>query len=318
MAHELETMAYAGETPWHGLGVEVSNELTPMMMMEKSGCDWTVHERESFIEHNGEKIKTGQKSLVRSTDGKILTNVGENWHPVQNETAFEFFSDFVNSGDMEMHTAGSLKGGEMVWALAKVKESFDLFGGDQVDSYLLFSNPHTYGKSIDIRFTPIRVVCNNTLTMSLEQDVTVGTKLSHRSEFNADTVKETLGLAHEKFGKYRDMAEFLGNKRFTADQLLNYYSEVFPLTSGGDDLPQQATCESLSRMGKAAHDVIETQPGSNFAEGSWWQALNSVTYHTDHVQGRNKDTRLHSQWFGANQQRKIKAAEKAVEYANAA
>ena len=154
--------------------------------------------------------------------------------------------------------------------------------------------------------------------MSLEQDVTVGTKLSHRSEFDADTVKQTLGLAHEKFDRYRDMAEFLGNKRFSVDQLLNYYSEVFPLTSGGEDLPKQATYESLSRMGKAAHDVLETQPGSNFAEGSWWQALNSVTFHTDHVQGRNNDTRLHSQWFGANQQRKIKAAEKAVEYANAA
>ena len=97
------------------------------------------------IQFNGELVPTGQKSLVRSTDGKILTNVGENWTPVQNEEAFNFFGEYVLAGNMEMHTAGSLKGGQMVWALAKVKDSFELFGGDKVDSYLLFSNPHQYG-----------------------------------------------------------------------------------------------------------------------------------------------------------------------------
>ena len=72
MSHEVETMAYAGELPWHGLGVEVSNELTPMMMLEKAGLDWTVDEVSSFVEYNGEQIPTGQKSLVRSSDSKIL------------------------------------------------------------------------------------------------------------------------------------------------------------------------------------------------------------------------------------------------------
>ena len=118
MAHMVETMAYAGELPWHGLGEEVSNDLTPAQMMQKAGVDWEVHAVESFIEFNGERKATGQKSLVRSTDGRILTNIGENWNPVQNETAFEFFSEFVLAGDMEMHTAGSLRDGEYVWALA--------------------------------------------------------------------------------------------------------------------------------------------------------------------------------------------------------
>ena len=142
MAHMVETMAYAGEVPWHGLGVPVSNDLTPAQMMEKAGLNWQVREVDTFIEYNGSKQFTGNKCLVRETDGRILTTVGENWNPVQNETAFEFFSDFVMEGNMEMHTAGSLKDGQMVWALAKVKDSFELFGGDKVDSYLLFSNPH--------------------------------------------------------------------------------------------------------------------------------------------------------------------------------
>ena len=198
MAHLVETMAYAGQVPWHGLGVPVSNDLTPMQMMEKAGLNWQVREVDNFIEFDGERKFTGQKSLVRETDGKILTTVGENWNPVQNSEAFEFFSEYVLAGDMEMHTAGSLKDGQMTWALAKVKDSFELFKGDQVDSYLLFSNPHQYGKSIDIRFTPIRVVCNNTLTFSLEMKSEKSVKVGHRVEFNASEVKKALGIATSK------------------------------------------------------------------------------------------------------------------------
>ena len=319
MSHEVETMAYAGETPWHGLGVPVSNELNPEQMMQKAGLDWEVEKVDAFVEVAGEKIRTGQQALVRSSDNKILTNVGENWNPVQNKDAFNFFTEFVMSGDMDMHTAGSLRGGQMVWALAKTNESFDVFGDDKIDSYLLFSNPHQYGKSIDVRFTPIRVVCNNTLSMSLGMEADKSVRVGHRVEFDADSVKKTLGLAHEKFQQYKEMAEFLGSKKYDMESLIQYYNEVFPSTARGDkEEPVKVTADTLSRAAKQSLAVIETQPGAQYAEGSWWQALNSVTYITDHVQGRGEDTRLYSNWFGGNQLRKVRAAEKAVEYATAA
>tara|TARA_B100000131_G_scaffold192579_1_gene185098 strand:+ start:2746 stop:3702 length:957 start_codon:yes stop_codon:yes gene_type:complete len=318
MSHEVETMAYAGETPWHGLGVPVNNDLTPVQMMQKAGLDWTVDKVDAFVRVGNQEIRTGQQALVRSSDNKILTNVGENWNPVQNEDAFNFFSEFVMSGDMDMHTAGSLRGGQMVWALAKTNESFDVFGDDKVDSYLLFSNPHQYGKSIDVRFTPIRVVCNNTLSMSLGMEADKSVRVGHRVEFDADAVKETLGLAHEKFQQYKEMAEFLGSKRYDMESLIQYYNDVFPSTARNVEEPKPVTADTLSRAGKQALSVIDTQPGAQYAEGSWWQALNSVTYITDHVQGRGEDTRLYSNWFGGNQLRKVRAAEKAVEYATAA
>lgn len=318
MAHMVDTMAYAGEVPWHGLGERVSNDLTPAQMMQKAGVGWEVHEVESFIEFDGKRQATGQKSLVRGDNGRILTNVGKDWKPMQNETAFDFFHEFVLSGDMEMHTAGALRSGQIVWALAKVKESFEVFGEDRVDSYLLFSNPHLYGKSIDVRFTPIRVVCNNTLTMSLNQTAKNGVRVGHRAEFNADAVKDTLGLAHEKFAKYKEMAEFLGSKKVTAESLIAYYNDVFPHTSRKENAAPVKTYNDLSRNAKLCYDALEKQPGAEFAKGSFWQALNSVTYVTDHIQGRNEDNRLHSQWFGQNAARKLKAAETAVEMANAA
>ena len=325
MSHEVEMvdgvaqMAYAGNKPWHGLGTEVSNDLTPAQMQKKAGLDWEVRKlplvSEVTVDGKKHRLKSEQKSLVRMSDLKILTTVGKDWNPVQNSDAFEFFSEFVLSGDMEMNTAGSLKGGTQVWALAKVKESFDVFGGDVVDSYLLFSNPHQYGKSIDIRFTPIRVVCNNTLTMSLNGTTSNGYKAGHRTVFDADQVKETLGLASTKFAKYKEMAQFLGSRQATAENLLEYYATVFPKTSGTQKIE---TKHDLSRNAQLAFDVLEKQPGAEFAEGSWWQAFNSVTYVTDHLQGRNEDNRLYSNWFGGNQARKVKAINKALDMANAA
>jgi phage/plasmid-like protein (TIGR03299 family) len=318
MAHQVETMAYAGEVPWHGLGTPVSNDLTPVQMMQKAGLDWKVQEVESFIEFNGKKMSTGQKSLVRSTDGSILTNVGENWNPVQNEQAFEFFHEFVMKGDMEMHTAGSLKEGKMVWALAKVKESFDILGSDRIDSYLLFSNPHQYGKAIDVRFTPIRVVCNNTLSLSLDEKSVNSVKMGHRVEFNPSTVKQALGIASEKMKTYKEMAQFLSGKRFNQDSYIEYLNTVFPRTSDKRVKDKALTADTLSRNAKLAYDSLESQPGAEYGEGSWWQAFNSVTFITDHVQGRNADNRLYSSWFGGNQVRKRDALKSAIEYAEAA
>jgi len=315
MAHNVETMAYAGEVPWHGLGVPVSNDLTPVQMMEKAGLNWTVDQIDSYVTVGDKQIPTGMKSLVRSSDNKVLTNIGQVWNPVQNEDAFNFFSEYVMKGDMEMHTAGSLKGGQLVWALAKVKESFDLFGGDTVESYLLFSNPHKYGFSIDVRFTPIRVVCNNTLSLSLEAKAERSVKVGHRTEFNAGEVKKALGIASAKLHEYKDMAEFLGSKRYNIDNLVEYYNTVFPRTADKRVQNQELSVETLSKNAKAAFDAIEQQPGAKFAEGSWWQAFNSVTYVTDHLQGRNADNRLYSSWFGGNQVRKRDALKTALAFA---
>src|SRR6056300_526944 len=266
MAHMVETMAYAGEVPWHGLGVPVSNDLTPIQMMEKAGVDWRVQEVETFIEYNGKRQTTGQKALVRETDGRIMTTVGENWNPVQNEDAFNFFAEYCLSGDMEMHTAGSLKDGQMVWALAKVKSDFELFGGDRVESYLLFSNPHQYGKAIDIRFTPIRVVCNNTLTLSLGSSSSASVKLNHRVEFNPEMVKEMLGVAHDKLETYKEMAEFLGSKRYTKETVTEYFNNVFPIKKR---TPGEAK-KDMSKNASRSLEILNTQPGARYAEGSFW------------------------------------------------
>jgi phage/plasmid-like protein (TIGR03299 family) len=321
MAHMVEMigdkaqMAYAGDVPWHGLGTKVPSDLTPEQMLQAAGLDWRVEAYPAIATlPNGEQINTGHSALVRSSDNKVLDVITEDWNPMQNHDAFEFFNDFVSAGDMEMHTAGSLRDGRIVWGLAKVNESFELFGGrDQVDSYLLFTNPHQYGQSIDVRFTPIRVVCNNTLTLSLNSQSKSMVKVSHRREFDADLVKETLGVAREKLDRYKEMAAHLSQKRFNDESIVEYFQRVFPVLTKKEDSEKE-----LSKSAKAAlEDHLDSQPGAELGEGTWWAAFNTVTYMTDHIIGRSVDSRLTSAWYGANKNLKTRALEIAVEMADA-
>jgi len=318
MAHMIEMvngkaqMAYAGELPWHGLGTKVPNDLTPAQMLEAAGLDWSVEKIPAFAKVGGKNVNIGQSALVRSSDNQILDVVSNDWNPVQNAEAFDFFNEFVAAGDMEMHTAGSLRDGQIIWGLAKVKESFELFKGDKIDSYLLFSNFHKYGFSTDVRFTPIRVVCNNTLTLSLNSKVERMAKVSHRKEFRPDDVKGMLGIATEKLAKYKDMAQFLGSKRYTEENIVEYFTRIFPVTGSGEKKKE------VSKNAQYALDILETQPGAEYAAGSWWQAFNAVTFLTDHVIGRTTDSRLTSAWYGYYKGVKTKALETAVEMAEAA
>jgi phage/plasmid-like protein (TIGR03299 family) len=318
MAHEIEVvngvaqMAYAGSVPWHGLGKQVPADLTPAQMLETAGLNWTVDKVQAYANVNGQQVAIGQSALVRSRDHKILDVVSDDWNPVQNEQAFEFFNDFVAAGDMEMNTAGSLKDGQIVWGLAKVKESFELFKGDKIDSYLLFSNFHKYGHSTDVRFTPIRVVCNNTLTLSLNSKVERMAKISHRKIFQPDNVKEMLGIAKDKLVKYKEMASFLGSKQAKNEDIVEYFCRVFPVSGANETKKKE-----MSKNAEIAMSVLHTQPGAEYAEGSWWQPFNAVTYVTDHLAGRSADSRLSSAWYGYHKGVKTKALELAIEMAEA-
>lgn len=317
MAHEIEfingraQMAYVGEVPWHGLGTSVPADLTPAQMLEAAGLDWTVEKVPAFATVAGAQVPVGKSALVRSMDSEILDVVSDDWNPVQNQEAFEFFNDFVAAGDMEMHTAGSLKGGQIVWGMAKIRDSFELFGGDRVEGHLLFSNFHKYGHSTDVRFTPTRVVCRNTLAVALGTSESNFCKISHRRVFDGDSVKQMLGVASDKLATYKEMASYLGSKRYDNENIVEYFTRVFPVN--GADAKRE-----VSKNAALAQEVLIGQPGGHYAEGTWWQAFNAVTYMTDHLIGRSADSRLVSAWYGSNKALKTKALETAIEFAEAA
>ena len=122
MSHEVESMAWAHEVPWHGLGNRVEGNVTCDEMLVAAGLDWTVEQIPCFIEIDGQKVPVERKALVRSSDKKILTVTGNNWRPFQNKDAMNFFRDWAAVGGCTLETAGSLHGGKVVWLCLRSRQ----------------------------------------------------------------------------------------------------------------------------------------------------------------------------------------------------
>jgi phage/plasmid-like protein (TIGR03299 family) len=343
MAHMVETMAYAGQVPWHGLGQKVEHNLTPEEMLKAAGLDWTVSKRPVYYADKpntwnlndprgeAEMLRAHDHYVVvRDTDNRVLSHCGEGFVPFQNHETMSFFKKFTEAGHMEMDTAGSLSDGERIWGLAKIKKGFTLAGGDEVEGYLLMANSHKVGSAMTIMFTPIRVVCNNTITMALNQEGLTGKfRVLHLQMFDEEIMQaaETaLGISGEQMTKFKEQSEFLAKQKATKDQVDNFIAELFQpklLVERGksNEANLPPLHEEFSKTSQSILEAIETSPGHDkaSAKGTWWGALNGVTYVMDHQKrAKTRDHALTSTWFGNNAQVKRKALTKALEYAKAA
>ena len=341
MAHNVETMAWANEVPWHGLGVGVDSNLTPLQMQEAAQLDWTVSKRPSYTidapewsEDVGIMQTPNTFHIVRDSDNTVLSHCGRDYIPIQNEDVFKFFKRFTEAGHMTMETAGSLKNGGEIWGLAKISEDFELAGDDLIKGYLLINQPHIVGKSMTIKLTPIRVVCNNTLTMALQDSGTASFRMPHVREFGTDVIQaaeEALGLSAQAMTEFRTNSTLLSKTKAKHSDVLDYVAEIYQphmiaeyrneqlLRESGKAIGEQAPLiERLNKFPSLVVDALEQSPGANLksARGTWWGALNAVTYVEDHLrESQIEGNALHSAWFGAAANRKSKALSLALQRA---
>jgi len=324
MSHNVETMAYAGELPWHGLGVPVSNDMSAYEMMEAAQLNWSVKKQPMYFMPNEDNSNWVNNStgvlvedkmlLIREEDNKQLDVVGKNWHPVQNQEAFDFFYDWVEEGKMEMHTAGSLSNGKIVWILAKVNETFEVVKDDVVESYMLFTNPHSFGTSLNVRFTPIRVVCNNTLQLALGSNNN-GIRLDHTKKFDPHVVRDALGLATNSMIEYSNQAKHLVNKMSTKESRDEYFSKLFPMTHYEEEVKGYVRSKKAAYANRLHNNGT---PGAGLVKDSWWDTFNTVTYMYDHKLGKSNASRVKSSWYGDASKSKQEALTKALQYADVA
>lgn len=323
MAHEVETMAYANETPWHGLGYPVPSDLTPEQMLKAAKLDWTVKKQKVFLEDNTEIPR--KFALVRDSDERVIDIVGKDYKVTQNSEVLEFFHKFVTAGDMEMETAGSLQNGNFIWALARVNADFAIGKGssaDEMRSYLLFCNPHIYGYSRVLKFTSVRVVCWNTLNFALGSSLTgkrtrgQSFSIPHSVAFDeqAKVAAETaLGLAKRQAKEFEEAARLLSKAKAPKEAVEKYFWNVIGLD------PEKAKkrkdgSERVPSMVMRFQEALENAPGADLrsAKGTWWGAVNAVTYSLDHEHGRTRDNGLYYAWFGYTELYKRKAMELAL------
>jgi phage/plasmid-like protein (TIGR03299 family) len=336
VSHNLEikqngkaSMAYtkSGGVPWHGLGEAVEDNMTPTQMLKAASLDWKVEKRPLFFnakEKGAKQVEVPDKfALVRATDDQVLSIVGSVYKPVQNEQVMDFFKKFTKAGHMTMETAGSLQNGQYIWALARVgKEIYvDAKKKDEVRPYLLISQPHVIGKAMVIQYTPIRVVCWNTLNLALGAGLKGGKsafRMPHSIEFN-DTVKSTaeaaLGLAQEQTTVFADAVQLLAKKKAKPEHVETYFCEV--LKYDPKEGKKENKTEREPRMLGMLRNALTHSPGNdmNTAKGTWWGALNAVTYVVDHELGRDRGASLRTAWLGQKANLKRRAFDLAIDKA---
>lgn len=310
MAHEVETMAWTNEVPWHGLGVQVPDNISVDEMIKQANLDWSVSKRPLYAQNpetgKADILVPDKQALVRDSDNRILSTVGTRWHPTQNVEAFDFFRRIVEPGRARMSTAGSLRNGQIVWGLADLGQGFSLRGGDEVNGYLLLMLPHMFGCPVSAKVTNVRVVCNNTLTLALRQESKFEARFSHVRAFDPDLALETLGVAKEQIAEFERNARIIQKLELSHQDAGSIVASVYqPEFSGAaaDGKIVHIAPESWSRTTNRVMQAYEHAPGAT--PGNGWGVLNAVTYHADHRAGNdNQDRRLTSAWTGTEAARK--------------
>lgn len=227
MSHEIETMAFVGETPWHGLGqtIDMADAGDLHGFQVAAGLDWDVL-LECNCKPNGDIIE-GSFFIERQSDGAVLGKcVTEKYLPVQNSQLFDFFRPYVEDGRLYIHTAGSLFNGRKVWVMASPMKGFTLDGNDEVKNNVIFTLDHTGLAANSMILSPVRVVCNNTMQLAIRQQ-TDEVRHNHKVVFDPSMMDEALNYFNAAFDEYEEEAKKMARRYLTGEETLDYFRGVF-------------------------------------------------------------------------------------------
>jgi len=355
MAHDLciehgkAKLFYHGEPPWHGLGQRLSGPATSWEAIQAADLDWDVEKVSLQLALPDRKVPIPDRfALVRSdqlkagVDAHALGIVGRDYTPLQNRDAFAFFDGLVGGSDKAIyHTAGALGDGERVWLLAKLPGEMVVAVDDTVEKFLLLSTSHDGQSSIQIKFTPIRVVCQNTLTMALSQGPSIHVPHRKGAKAQLEWAASTLGVLRRRFTVLEQDFKAMSVRSLDGTALEAFMDRVFPLPIGLEDgedgfldhqMPLQDPGEKERRLNrillqrKAVLLLWDQGVGSEIpsVRHSLWTAYNAVTEMVDHYSRQeimtldNRDRHLNGIWFKDGYLLKAKAFKAAKEMVNEA
>lgn len=317
MAHLVEQMAYAGAEPWHGLGNRLPAEATLEVWQEAAGMNWQIHEAPVLFnvsEQGGLHVKANPdaKVLFRSDTHAPLSVVSNRYKVVQPAEVLEFYRDLTDAGGFELETAGVLKAGKKIWALAKTGQGTVLRGGDQVGAYLLLATSCDGTLCTTAQFTSVRVVCNNTLQLAVGS-ASGAVKVPHSTTFDPKLVKEALGLGLSTWDRFVEDMRHLAARPVHKFEAMNFLVNVL----GNPELPL-----AEQRNQKGLQNVYALYSGKGMgadlpsAQNTAWGLVNAVTQFVDHERrARSQDHRIDSAWFGQGANLKAKAWQEALKLA---
>ncbi|HBN8587195.1 TPA: DUF932 domain-containing protein [Pseudomonas aeruginosa] len=321
MAHHVDCMAYVGETPWHGLGSQLTRRQPIEVWQREAGMDWQilespVHFKSDAVGHLGAIHSfPEQKVLYRSDTKAPLSVVSQRYHTVQPQEVLEFYRDLTEVSGYELETAGVLKGGRKFWALARTGQGASLKGNDQVNGYLLLATSCDGTLATTATPTSVRVVCNNTLAIALD-GTSRAIKVPHNTRFDPKVVKKQLGIAVSQWDDFRYRICALAERKVQWSEALGYFMSVLCETCPTGALPKQLPNERALRKVQELYEGRGRGSQLDSARCTAWGLLNAVTEYVDHERrARSNEYRMDSAWFGQGAQIKQRALDAALQLA---
>ncbi|UJA00523.1 DUF932 domain-containing protein [Acinetobacter johnsonii] len=339
MAHQIEQMAYVGQTPWHGLGNQLTQNQPIEVWAQQAGMDWQIESSDvSYMAKNdrGQSIimpYEEQRVLYRSDTHAPLSVVSQRYQEVQPKQILEFYRDLTEQSGFELETAGVLKGGKKFWALAKTGQSSALKGKDVSNGYILLATACDGTLATTAQFTSIRVVCNNTLAIALKgQNSSVGVvKVPHSTKFDAQKIKQQLGISVRAWEDHMYEMKQLSQRKVTQQEAAAYFDAVFNNSSLSPteqdegiiqfyrNVANQVESTKTEPNGRAMSKVMTMFNGHgrgaelSSAKDTAYGLLCSITEFADHERrAMSQDHRLDSAWFGAGAGLKQRGLEQAL------
>lgn len=302
MSNYRANMAYVGRVPWHGLGSELTEGAPIEVWMQEAGMDYVIERSRVVYRFGKERGEVGTMDdrhvLWRSDTKEPLAVVSDRYQIFQPRQVLEFFRDILRDvgGDYELETAGVLNDGKTYWALAKYVGDPLNFGGDVVAPYLLVSTSCDGTMANVFRHTSVRVVCNNTLQMSLHGTGGI-IRIPHSTRVDVDAVKAELGI-DKTLAAFRADVEFLINKTLSKNDSVELLVDVLATRNEQDEITNE---KHVKRVVREIMTSLATAPGANLetARDTGWGLMNATTHYVDFkARARSDNNRFNSSQFG--------------------
>lgn len=308
---EKDTMFSVGERPWHGLGTVLKSAPTIQEAIVTAGLDWDVELQP--LQTITQIDLEGHRGVIRTDDNSCLGVVSSGYKVLQNKDAFKFFEPFVEEELATLETAGSLFNGKRVFILAKLNsENMVIDDNDTVEKYILLSNSHDGSQAVRVGFTPIRVVCNNTLTFAETSNKSQLIKIHHSGNVT-QTLKEvikTFDLVNQQFLATEEQYKYLATLPVNSEDLKNYVRVVFSTKKLEEQIANNDK-EAIENFRKKLLNTVEAQFEKEDKKNAWTM-YNSVNWYFNHEKGRSLETRYNSLWFADSKRIDKKAFEAAM------
>lgn len=306
----VDNMVYNGEAPWHKIGVQIPKFTSALDALRMAEMDWVVQKRPLFtVGKSGTVSAPGYVALVREKDDAVLGVTSPRYEPLQNTEVADVVQGILDTGRASIETAGSLRNGKIVWYLMDLSVQEDVVDGDGVKLYGIVSNGHDGKRAVRIGYTPIRVVCNNTLAAS-ESDLRTRTiRVTHRGDVvgSVEAIADSMDLASASFSMTLSTYRKLARAQINSADLKKYVEDALGLKE--DQSTRAKNIISLVEW-KATNGV-----GNERHVGTVWGAYNAITEYLSHDAARNPENRLSNLWFGSAQNINKRAFELAKEIA---